>query len=58
MIYLCSCGFGTDDPEWFDGHLLQHPNHEQRPMLRYFPSRKIDPDGAILSVCPCDANSK
>lgn len=25
IIYLCSCGFPTDDPDWFDGHQDQHP---------------------------------
>ncbi|HEY6315099.1 MAG TPA: hypothetical protein VIY52_30445 [Streptosporangiaceae bacterium] len=27
VIYLCSCGFGTDDPGWLDGHLSEHPEH-------------------------------
>jgi hypothetical protein len=31
MIYLCSCGFGTDDREWFQGHLWEHPGHYERP---------------------------
>ncbi len=31
MIYLCSCGFDTDDPDWLDGHLFQHPDHFERP---------------------------
>jgi len=30
-ISLCSCGFATDDPGWFDGHLFQYPGHEARP---------------------------
>jgi hypothetical protein len=30
MILLCSCGFGTDDDEWFLGHLHEHPSHHQR----------------------------
>lgn len=21
MIYLCACGFGTDDLDWFEAHL-------------------------------------
>jgi hypothetical protein len=29
-VSLCSCGFGTDDRGWFDGHLFQHPGHYQR----------------------------
>ena len=29
-VLLCSCGFGTDDREWLDGHLFQHPGHHQR----------------------------
>jgi hypothetical protein len=32
-IQLCSCGFGTDDPAWFDGHLFQHPGHQARPVV-------------------------
>jgi len=34
MIYLCSCGFATDDPKWLDGHLFQHPGHHERPQPR------------------------
>ena len=34
MIYLCSCGFATDDREWFDGHLSTHPGHQTRPQPR------------------------
>ncbi len=34
MIYLCSCGFGTDDREWLQGHLFEHPGHRQRPASR------------------------
>jgi hypothetical protein len=30
MIRLCSCGFGTDDDYWFDGHLYEHPDHHER----------------------------
>jgi hypothetical protein len=30
-ILLCSCGFGTSDRHWLDGHLFQHPGHHQRP---------------------------
>jgi hypothetical protein len=29
-IYLCSCGFGTDDREWLQGHLFEHPDHHER----------------------------
>jgi hypothetical protein len=29
MIYLYSCGFATDDREWFDGHLSTHPGHRR-----------------------------
>jgi len=31
MIYLCSCGFGTDDRQWLQGHLSDHPGHHERP---------------------------
>lgn len=34
IIYLCSCGFATDDPDWFDGHLDEHPGHRQQRMVR------------------------
>ena len=30
-ILLCSCGFGTDDRAWLDGHLFQYPGHHERP---------------------------
>jgi len=30
MIYLCSCGFATDDREWLLGHLLEYPGHHER----------------------------
>ncbi len=30
MIYLCSCGFGTDDDEWFGGHVEDNPGHYER----------------------------
>jgi hypothetical protein len=30
-IRLCLCGFATDDREWFQGHLFQHPGHQERP---------------------------
>jgi hypothetical protein len=36
-LRLCSCGFATDDPAWFDGHLFEHPGHHERanPRPRY-----------------------
>jgi hypothetical protein len=30
-IRLCSCGFATDDRDWLDGHLFEHPDHNERP---------------------------
>ena len=30
IVYLCSCGFATDDPDWFDDHQDEHPGHYQR----------------------------
>jgi hypothetical protein len=30
IIYVCSCGFGTDDEDWLDGHLREHPGHDER----------------------------
>jgi hypothetical protein len=38
IVYLCSCGFATDDPDWFDGHQDQHPDHHQRRMVRDSPA--------------------
>ncbi len=32
VIYLCSCGFGTDDQQWFQGHMFQRPGHYERPV--------------------------
>jgi hypothetical protein len=29
-IRLCSCGFGTSDGEWMDGHLFEKPGHVER----------------------------
>jgi len=29
-LHLCSCGFATDDPAWFEGHQYQHPGHHAR----------------------------
>jgi hypothetical protein len=39
-IKLCSCGFGTDDSEWFACHLAEHPGHydRSRAVLPGFPS--------------------
>jgi hypothetical protein len=38
IIYMCSCGFATDDPDWFDGH-------HQRPKARYLlPDRQGSPE--------------
>ena len=34
IVYLCSCGFATDDPDWFGDHLDEHPGHHQRRMVR------------------------
>jgi hypothetical protein len=42
IIYLCSCGFATDDPDWFDGHQDQHPDHYQRRMVRDVPDQQAD----------------
>lgn len=42
ITYLCSCGFGTDDPDWFDGHLDQHPGHIQRRMVRDNADQRAD----------------
>lgn len=35
MIRVCACGFATDDPEWFSGHLFEHPGHNERDSSRY-----------------------
>lgn len=33
MLRLCSCGFATADPDWFEGHLFEHPGHQERTRL-------------------------
>ena len=38
MLRLCSCGFATDDDDWFDGHLDEHPGHWQRRIVRDSPT--------------------
>lgn len=40
IIYLCSCGFATDDPAWLDGHLDEHPGHYRRRVPRPAPGRR------------------
>jgi hypothetical protein len=50
IIYLCSCGFATDDPDWFDGHQDQHPAHYQRRMVRDTHSQRAGP--VMLPVRP------
>jgi len=35
VIWLCSCGFGTDDREWLQGHLFDYPGHHERPATRF-----------------------
>jgi hypothetical protein len=42
MIYLCSCGFATDDRDWFDGHLFTHPGHHTRPQPPQLPVAERD----------------
>jgi hypothetical protein len=42
-IYMCSCGFGTDDPAWLEGHLFQHPGHRAAPMTRCRADRQTSP---------------
>jgi hypothetical protein len=37
MIYLCSCGFATDDREWLQGHLFDHPGHHERDQHQRLP---------------------
>jgi hypothetical protein len=37
-VYLCFCGFATDDPDWFDGHIDEHPGHHQQRMVRDSPA--------------------
>jgi hypothetical protein len=29
-LRLCGCGFATNDAEWMDGHLFEHPSHQER----------------------------
>jgi hypothetical protein len=37
-IYQCGCGFCTDDPAWFEGHLFAHPGHDARPRSPQLPA--------------------
>jgi hypothetical protein len=30
LIRLCSCGFGTDDDNWFECHLIDNGDHSER----------------------------
>jgi len=43
IIYLCSCGFATDDPDSFDGHHDQHPDPYQRRMVWDSPASSPGP---------------
>jgi hypothetical protein len=43
IVYLCSCGFATDDADWLDGHLDQYPGHFQRRMVRDIPAGRVGP---------------
>jgi hypothetical protein len=38
IIYMCSCGFATDDPDWSGGHQDQHPDHHQQRIVRDSPA--------------------
>jgi hypothetical protein len=49
IIYLCSCGFSTDDPGWFDAHLDEHPGHSQRRMVRDSPGQP-PPDNRVSAT--------
>jgi hypothetical protein len=51
-VYLCSCGFATDDPDWFDGHLFEHPGHHQRRMVRDSPPAGPVPAGSPFALSP------
>lgn len=46
IVYLCSCGFATDDPDWFDGHMDEHPGHFQQRMVRDSPPSGPVPAGS------------
>jgi hypothetical protein len=50
IVYLCSCGFATDDPDWLDDHIAEHPGHEQRRMVRDRPASSPVP--VMLPVRP------
>jgi hypothetical protein len=34
IVYLCSCGFATDDAGWSDGHVDEHRGHFRRRIVR------------------------
>ncbi|MGH3192718.1 MAG: hypothetical protein ACRDPY_29575 [Streptosporangiaceae bacterium] len=33
MIRLCSCGFATNDDDWIECHLIEHPREAWRQAL-------------------------
>jgi len=37
-VRVCLCGFATDDPDWLEGHLSQHPGHHERAQPGRFPA--------------------
>jgi hypothetical protein len=43
IVYLCSCGFATDNPDWLDGHMDEHPGHHQQRMVRDNPAQQPHP---------------
>lgn len=52
IIYLCSCGFATDDADCPDAHLDEHPGHYQRRMARDSPGHGPVPAGSRFAVSP------
>jgi len=52
-LHLCSCGFGTDDAGWFDGHRAQHPGHHRRGPAPRLPGKPGPaPDSGIVPGRP------
>jgi hypothetical protein len=35
VLRVCSCGMATDDDARMDGHLFEHPGHNERDLSRY-----------------------
>lgn len=49
-ICLCSCGFGTDNPAWFEAHLFHYPGHQARAGGAATDCRETSPGGPPVAL--------